>query len=274
MEVPSAEGRRSLLPNIKLIIEYEGTDYGGWQSQTNAPTVQDALLEAIRRVTGESVKLYGSGRTDSGVHALGQVANFLTEATIPAERYASALNTLLPPDIRVKCSCQAQDRFHAQFSATGKRYRYTMYNDRPGTALYRRTSWHVGQKLDRAAMAGAAVHFLGTHDFSAFQSAGGVIRETVKTVTASEITCDGPFVYFDVAADGFLYNMVRIMAGTLVKVGRGKLASDDIPSILASGNRDRAGYTAPAHGLCLVEVYYAGHMGQTPDVCGIFSKKL
>jgi tRNA pseudouridine38-40 synthase len=244
------------MPNIKLIIEYEGTAYGGWQSQTNASTVQDALQDAIRKVTGEVVKLYGSGRTDSGVHALGQVANFKTDTGIPAERYASAINTLLPDDIRVKSSCLVPDRFHAQFSATGKRYRYTIFNDRPGTALYRRTSWHVGQRLDREAMESAAAHFLGTHDFTAFQSAGGVIRETVKTVTKSEIGSDGPFITFDVAADGFLYNMVRIMTGTLVKVGRGKLKPDDIPAILDSKDRERAGYTAPAHGLCLMEVYY------------------
>jgi tRNA pseudouridine38-40 synthase len=245
------------LPNIKLIIEYEGTAYGGWQSQTNASTVQDVLLDAIRRVTGGDAKLYGSGRTDSGVHALGQVANFMTEAEIPAERYASALNTLLPDDIRVKNSCLVPDSFHAQFSATGKRYRYTIYNNRQGTALHRRTCWHVGQRLGREDMAEAARHFIGMHDFTAFQSAGGVIRETVKTVTLSEITSDGPFIHFDVAADGFLYNMVRIMAGTLVKVGRGRLKPDDIPLIIESRDRERAGYTAPAHGLCLMEVYYS-----------------
>lgn len=245
------------MPNIKLIIEYEGTEYGGWQSQINAPTVQDALLEAIRKVTGGPVKLYGSGRTDSGVHALGQVANFQTEAAIPAERYACALNTMLPPDIRVRSSYPVPDRFHAQFSAVGKHYRYTIYNDRHGTALYRRVSWHVGWKLDRQAMIEAAACFLGTHDFSAFQSTGGVERETVKTVNRSEITCDGPFLYYDVAADGFLYNMVRIMTGTLAKVGQGKLKPEDIPAILESQDRDRAGYTAPAHGLCLMEVYYS-----------------
>lgn len=244
------------MPNIKLVIEYEGTAFGGWQSQTNASTVQDALMEAIRRTTGETVKLYGSGRTDSGVHALGQVANFRTGAVIPPDRYASALNTLLPEDIRVKSSCAVQDSFHAQFSAVGKRYRYTVYNTRQGTALFRHTSWHVGQKLDVEAMQQAAACFLGTHDFSAFQSAGGVERETAKTVTLSAITQEGPFIYYDVAASGFLYNMVRIMAGTLVKVGRGKLASEDILGIIESRDREQAGHTAPPWGLCLMEVYY------------------
>jgi tRNA pseudouridine38-40 synthase len=244
------------MPNIKLVIEYEGTAYGGWQSQTNAPTVQDALLEAIRRATGEDVKLNGSGRTDSGVHALGQVANFKSEAAIPPERYASALNTLLPEDIRVQSSSLEPDSFHAQFSATGKRYRYTIYNSRQGTALFRRTSWHVGQRLDLEAMRQGAEYFLGSHDFSAFQSAGGVERETVKTVTLSSVTTDGPFIYFDVAASGFLYNMVRIMAGTLVMVGRGKLAPEDIPGVIESRDREQAGHTAPAWGLCLMEVYY------------------
>jgi tRNA pseudouridine38-40 synthase len=244
------------MPNIKLVVEYEGTEYGGWQSQTNAPTVQDALLEAIRRVTGERVTLNGSGRTDSGVHALGQVANFKTDADIPPERYAVALNTLLPGDIRVQSSCAVPDAFHAQFSATGKRYRYTVCNSRPGTALFRRTSWHVAQKLDAAAMQRAAGYFLGSHDFSAFQSAGGVEREPVKTVTLSRITEDGPFLHYDIAAEGFLYNMARIIVGTLVKTGRGKLKPEDIPGIIAAEDRESAGPTAPAHGLCLMEVYY------------------
>jgi tRNA pseudouridine38-40 synthase len=244
------------MPNIKLIIEYDGTAYSGWQSQTNAPTVQDALLDAIRRATGEDVKLNGSGRTDSGVHALGQVANFISEARISPERYASALNMRLPEDIRVRSSCLVPYDFHAQFSATGKRYRYTVYNMRQGTALYRRTSWHVGQKLDIEAMRQAAEHFLGKQDFSSFQSLGGVMRDTVKTVTISRISPEEPFLYFDVVADGFLYNMVRIMMGSLVKVGRGKLGAEDIPAIIRSQVRMRAGDTAPAHGLCLMEVYY------------------
>ena len=244
------------MPNIKLIIEYDGTAYGGWQSQTNAPTVQDALLLAIRQATGEDVKLNGSGRTDAGVHALGQVANFSSEARISPERYASALNMRLPEDIRVRSSCLVPDNFHAQFSATGKRYRYTAYNSRQGTALCRRTSWHVGQKLDIDAMRRAAEHFLGKQDFSAFQSLGGVRRDTVKTVSLSRITMEEPFFWFDVAADGFLYNMVRIMMGTLVKVGRGKLSPEDIPAIIGSKVRMRAGDTAPARGLCLMEVYY------------------
>lgn len=244
------------MPNIKLIIEYEGTAYGGWQSQQNAPTVQDALLEAISRVTGERAVLYGSGRTDSGVHALGQVANFKTEADIPTERYTAALNTLLPDDIRVQSSCAVPDAFHAQFSAKGKRYRYTICNSRPGTALRRRTSWHVAQKLDTEAMERAAAHFTGTHDFSAFQSSGGVERETVKTVSLSRITAEGAFIHYDIAAGGFLYNMARIIAGTLVKVGRGKLSPEEIPAIIESGDRGMAGPTAPAKGLCLMEVYY------------------
>jgi tRNA pseudouridine38-40 synthase len=244
------------MPNIKLIIEYDGTQYSGWQSQANAPAVQDAVLRAIKLATGEDVKLNGSGRTDSGVHALGQVANFICNADIPAERYASALNMRLPGDIRVSFSCLAPDSFHAQFSAVGKRYRYTVYNARQGTALHRRTSWHVGQKLDLEAMGQAAGYFMGTHDFTAFQSTGGVIRDTVKTVNLCDIKQDSPMIYIDVAADGFLYNMVRIMVGTLVKVGRGRLKPEDIPVILESKDRLRAGDTAPAWGLCLMEVYY------------------
>jgi tRNA pseudouridine38-40 synthase len=244
------------MPNIKLIIEYDGTAYAGWQSQTNAPAVQDALLDAIKQATGEDVRLNGAGRTDAGVHALGQAANFSSGARISPERYASALNMRLPQDIRVKSSCLVLEGFHAQFSATGKRYRYTVYNARQGTALYRRTSWHVGQNLDIEAMRRAAEHFLGKLDFSAFQSLGGVLRDTVKTVTLSRVSTEGPFLYYDVVADGFLYNMARIMMGTLVKAGRGKLDSDEIPAILESRVRMLAGDTAPARGLCLMEVYY------------------
>lgn len=244
------------MPNIKLIIEYDGTSYSGWQSQANAPAVQDIVMLAIKQATGEDVKLYGSGRTDSGVHALGQVANFRSDARIAPERYASALNMRLPGDIRVRSSCLMPDSFHAQFSAHGKRYRYTIYNSRQGTALHRRTCWHVGQKLDIEAMNRAANCFLGQHDFTAFQSTGGVLRDTVKTVTLCSITQESPFLYIDVAADGFLYNMVRIMAGTIVKVGRGKISADAIPAIIESKDRLRAGDTAPAWGLCLMEVYY------------------
>ena len=244
------------MPNIKLTIEYDGTAYGGWQSQLNAPTVQDAMLLAIRMVTGEVVTLYGSGRTDGGVHALGQVASFLTTADLPAERFASALNFRLPPDIRVQASCAVPDSFHARYGAVGKRYRYTIYNSRQGTALYRNTSWHIGPQLNADAMAEGAAYFLGEHDFAAFQSARSTVRDSVRTVMLSRVTAEGPFLYFDVAADGFLYNMVRIMAGTLVKCGRGRLDAGSIPQILASRSRDMAGFTAPAKGLCLIEVYY------------------
>ena len=244
------------MKNIKLIIEYEGTAYGGWQSQTNAPTVQDAVRAAILAVTHEPATLYGAGRTDSGVHALGQVANFATRAAIVPERFSVALNTHLPEDIRVLDSREVSDRFHAQFSACGKHYRYTICTGRQGTALLRRTSFHVPAALDVAAMERAAACFVGTHDFSAFQSAGGRVRNTVRTVTMSRLTREGNFLFFDVEADGFLYNMVRIMVGTLLKCGRGRLDPAALPAVLAGGTRDQTGPTAPAQGLCLIEVFY------------------
>ncbi len=244
------------MTNIKLIIEYEGTAYGGWQSQINAPTVQDALQRAIQDVSGERVTLYGAGRTDSGVHALGQVANFRTQAPVPPQRWAVAINSHLPDDIRVRESCEAPDRFHAQFSAVGKHYQYTICNRRSGTALRRRTSWYIPQRLDDGAMDCAAQALLGSHDFTAFQSTGGPKRDPNKTVTMARVTRDGDFITFDVAADGFLYNMVRIFVGTLVLVGRGQLQPEAFAAILAGGSRAQAGPRAPAWGLCLMEVFY------------------
>ncbi len=244
------------MTNIKLMIEYDGAAYGGWQSQINAPTVQDAVRAALRAVTGEDTTVFGAGRTDSGVHALGQVANFRTASTMAPERFSVALNTHLPADIRVKDSRAVPDGFHAQFSACGKRYRYTLCVSRQGTALRRGTSWHVPPGLDLAAMEEAAALILGTHDFSAFQSAGSRVRNTVRTVTRSELTREGEFLHYDVAADGFLYNMVRILTGTLVQCGRGKIAPPAVEALLHGGSRGGAGPTAPAHGLCLVEVFY------------------
>ena len=244
------------MSNIRLTIEYEGTAYGGWQSQINAPTVQDAIQAAIGKVSGERATLNGAGRTDSGVHAMGQVANFRSESPVPPQRWAVALNTKLPADIRVRESREVPDRFHAQFSAVGKHYRYTICNNRCGTALQRRTSWHIPQRLDDTAMDLAAQALLGEHDFSAFQSTGGPARDPNKHVTMARVHRQGDFITFDVAADGFLYNMVRIFMGTLVLVGRGQLSVDAFARILGSRDRAQAGPRAPAWGLCLVQVHY------------------
>lgn len=255
--------------NIKLVIEYDGTNYHGWQSQTNALTVQQVIERAIQKLTGEECRLVGSGRTDVGVHALGQVANFHTGSRIPADRFACALNSVLPDDIVIRHSEEVDSDFHSRYSAKGKKYRYLIYNSKYPSALLRNRACHVQYPLDFGLMKEAASYFLGTHDFSAFRASGSSTKTSVRTITHvlfREKDCgsfpggDAPFFgrlfEFEVAGDGFLYNMVRIMAGTLIEVGAGKIAPGSIPEIIESRDRKRAGKTAPAHGLYLVEVYY------------------
>ncbi len=240
-----------------LTIEFDGTAYHGWQSQTNAITVQDVVTAAVNRLTGESCSLSGSSRTDAGVHALGFVCNFQTSSSIPEDKFAYALNTLLPEDVAVRESKEVSPEFHSRFSARGKTYRYLIHNSQFPSALLRHRAYHVYYPLDVSAMQKAAGHFVGTHDFCAFSATGGSVKTSVRTI--SQITVDkreADQVELNISGDGFLYNMVRIIAGTLIEVGFGKLKPDDIPEIIGSLDRRKAGRTAPAHGLYLVEVYY------------------
>lgn len=267
--------------NIKLTIEYDGTAYHGWQSQANAAAIQDIVNAAVNKLTGEVCTLYGSSRTDAGVHAYGQVANFRTASGIPADKFAFALNTLLPQDIAIVRSEEADPGFHARFCARGKKYRYLFYNSMLPSALLRNRAWNVYYPLDMDAMREASGYFLGTHDFLAFSASGSSVKTTVRTVSSINIgQGDGSFgqsqgdretggqgtcppvptyaglVSLDIEGDGFLYNMVRIIAGTLVEVGYGKLKPIEISDILESRDRKRAGQTAPPQGLYLVEVMY------------------
>jgi len=242
--------------NIKLTVEYDGTGYHGWQSQENAVTVQDVLTDAILKLTGERVSIIGASRTDTGVHALGQVCNFFTSSPIPADKFAYALNTILPEDIVIRGSEEVTPDFHARYSAKGKMYRYLYFNSPFPSALERNRAYHVFYPLDEAAMDRAAAHFLGTHDFTAFCATGGSTKTTVRTITKASVARKGELIEFTVAGNGFLYNMVRIMAGTLAEVGFGKIMPDEIPDIIKNGDRKLAGRTAPAHGLYLVEIYY------------------
>lgn len=242
--------------NIKLIIEYDGTAYHGWQSQKNAVAVQDVVTEAVRRLTGENCSLTGSSRTDTGVHALGQVCNFFTESKIPADKFAFALNTMLPEDIVVHQSEEAAQDFHSRFSAKGKEYRYLIYNSTFPSALLRHKAWHVFYPLDADKMERAAGYLTGTHDFAAFCAAGGSAETTVRTITEARVKKNGALIEFSVAGNGFLYNMVRIIAGTLAEAGFGKIDPDAVRDIIEGRDRRKAGRTAPAHGLYLVEVYY------------------
>lgn len=244
------------MKNIKLIIEYDGSNYAGWQKQENAMTVQQKLEEALLQLCNEPIQLIGSGRTDSGVHARGQTANFITKATISPERFCPALNALLPYDIRISRSEEVSMNFHAQFSATGKRYKYSMIVNSYGTAIGSQYYSHVYPPLDTAAMKQAVKDFEGTHDFASFMATGSPVQSTIRSIYKSELIQEKEFLYFLVTGNGFLYNMVRIMAGTLIDVGKGKINRNGIPEILASRDRGRAGFTAPPNGLILEEVYY------------------
>lgn len=241
---------------IRIVVQYEGTNYVGWQLQENGVSIQQRLNEAIFAITGEHVRVHGSGRTDSGVHALTQVAHFDTSARMPADKFAVALNTRLPRDIRVLYSEETDETFHARFSAKNKTYRYVVQNGSHADVFTRNTALHAHAPLDFEKMALAAGDALGEHDFAAFMTAGSKIESTIRTVTRSVWTRDGAYYYYDVSANGFLYNMVRILVGTMLEIGLNNLPQDAISRALASKNRADAGPTAPAHGLTLVRVVY------------------
>lgn len=241
---------------VRLVVEYEGTAYAGWQRQPNAMTIQQALEEAIEGITGSRPTVIGSGRTDAGVHALAQVASFRTESALAPERLRDALNATLPRDIVVKEAADAPEGFHAQRDARSKRYEYTIWNRRVRRVFDRDLCWRVGRPLDVEAMARAAEALVGTLDFKAFQASGSAVAHSVRTVTKAEWTRRGDFLVFGIEGHGFLYNMVRIIVGALVDVGLGRMSEEEFRDVIASRDRTRAGRTAPAKGLCLVEVRY------------------
>ena len=228
--------------NIKLIIEYDGTNYNGWQSQMNGTAIQD-IVE-------------GAGRTDSGVHAYGQVANFFSTSSIPAEKFSFALNTILPKDIIIKKSLEVGSEFHARFSAKGKKYRYLIYNSTHPSALLRNRTFHVFYNLNIAAMKEASSHFIGTYNFEGFMAKGSQVKNTVRTIRETSLVKRDEIIQIEITGDGFLYNMVRIIVGTLIDVGIGRIKTQDISNIIRSCDRKLAGRTAPPQGLYLVEVYY------------------
>lgn len=245
--------------NIKLILEYDGTNYHGWQSQIGSgmPTIQDTLERALSALTHETIKTYSSGRTDAGVHALGHVANFKTESSIPPEAWAPALNHCLPDDIRVLISKEVPGDFHARFSSLGKFYTYRILNRRAPSALYRKYSWHVNPRLNLKNMRLAAASFVGKHDFSAFRGSGCSAKTPVRTIRAVVIKKSGDFIEIGIEADAFLQHMARNIAGTLVEIGLGRFSPDEVKHILKSRDRTTAGRTAPPQGLYLVQVYYS-----------------
>ena len=248
------EGQR----RFRLTIEYDGTAYCGWQRQINGPSVQETLEQALCTLTQERVSVTGSSRTDAGVHALGLCAHFDSATRIPAQKLAFALNTLLPPDIRVRESGLAPEGFHARYSACGKLYRYAFYNARHDCAIGRQYAAHIPLPMDERLMDEEAQALLGTHDFAAFAASGSVAKSTVRTIVGARVTREGERVTLCVMGDGFLYNMVRIIAGTLAEIGTGKRAPGAITRAIETGDRLALGQTAPARGLTLVRVFYEG----------------
>lgn len=251
---------------VRMILEYDGTAYVGWQTQLNGIAVQQLLEEALATVTGERVLLHASGRTDSGVHALAQVAHFDTQARMPADKYALALNALLPQDIRVRHSEEAPADFHARFSAQSKWYRYTLYHGQHARAFLRHTALHTHGGLRQELLHAAAAEILGQHDFRAFMASGSKIQQTTRTIYRSAWSQADAFLYYDIEGSGFLYNMVRILVGTMLDISKGILPPNAVQRALESGSRADAGATAPAKGLMLMGVRYEGF--DTQEILG------
>jgi len=242
--------------NVKILLEYDGTAYCGWQRQKNALSIQEVLETAISTITGEKVNVIGSGRTDAGVHALSQVANFKTNTRIPIDKLPYAINSKLPEDIVVKHAEQVAEDFHARFCAKSKIYTYTIYNSKFPSPLLRKYSYFYSKPLDINAMKRAAEKLVGIHDFKAFMASGRPVKSTVRHLQRLEVVQNGDIVKLEIQANGFLYNMARIIAGTLLDVGIGKKDADEMTSIIKSKDRNCAGKTLPPEGLCLVKVIY------------------
>ena len=242
--------------NIALKLMYAGTAYHGWQVQKNAVTVAETLDKALSSVVGHPVRCVGAGRTDAGVHARVYVANFRTTSSIPLDRLPLAVNTRLPDDIVVVKATRVSDGFNAIGSCRKKEYTYLIYNSRLGDAFYVNRAWFYPRRLDEAVMARAAEQFVGTHDFRAVRSVGTETRTTVRTVHYFRVEREGDLIKCRVCADGFLYNMVRAMVGTIVYAAEGKLSPEDVPALLDSGDRTLAGPTVPPGGLYMTGLWY------------------
>ena len=242
--------------NIKLIIEYNGRNFNGWQKQPNKLNIQGELEKVIGEITGEEIDLIASGRTDAGVHSFGQTANFKTNSKLDIEKFPIAINSKIKKSIVVKSAEEVDERFHSRFSVKSKKYRYVINNSKYGTAIYREFEFMIPQKLNVEDMKKAAKYFEGEHDFKGFKASGTSSKSSVRTIYKAEVIEDGERINIELTGNGFLYNMVRIIAGTLVDVGLGKIDPDKIPEIIESKDRKNAGKTLPPHGLYLVEVTY------------------
>ncbi len=271
-------GMTSNVPTFKLTLAYDGTDYIGWQRQATGISIQGLLEDALHQFDDRDVAVAGAGRTDAGVHALGQVASCSLDRAIEAATLVRALNHKLPADVRVRSVCEMPSKFHARFDARQKTYRYRVWNATVFSPFQRRFCWHLPGVLDVDAMREAARLVEGTHDFAAFQGQGSEAATTIRTVHAFRISVrgggpaergvhrstDGHRIDFEITGNGFLRHMVRTLVGTLVEVGRGRRTPGSMSKVIASHDRARAGQTAPAHGLFLVSVSYAPALAAEP----------
>ena len=242
--------------NIKLIIEYDGKGFGGWQKQPNKLNIQGEIELAIELITGEKVDLIASGRTDAGVHSLGQTANFKTNSNISIEKIPNAINSKLKKSIRIKYAEEVEERFHSRYNCKSKKYRYIINNSQTGSAIYRALEYNVTNNIDIEKIKEASKYLEGEHDFTSFKASGTSGKNSVRTIYKINIEKKDERIYMEYEGNGFLYNMVRIISGTLIDVGIGKIKPEDVKRILEAKDRKLAGKTLPPHGLYLVEVNY------------------
>ena len=241
---------------VKMVVAYDGTNYSGWQIQPNGVTIEQKLNEALQALLGEDIRVTGASRTDAGVHSLGNVCIFDTDTRMPAEKISYALNQRLPEDIVVQDSCEVPDTFHPRFSRSRKTYEYRILNRRFRMPTRRLDTYFYHYPLDVEKMQEAADYLVGEHDFKSFCSVNTAVEDTTRTIYSCELEQQGDLLTIRVTGSGFLYNMVRIIAGTLFDVGIGKIAPEDIPAILEKKDRKAAGPTAPAHGLTMIGLEY------------------
>lgn len=249
---------------ILLTIEYDGTAYSGWQRQPNGLAVQQVVEEALCQLLGQEIDLRSSGRTDAGVHASAMPAAFKTSANLPLKAFVEGTNRFLPHDIAIRNAVEAPAGFKPISDALAKHYRYTILSAPIRSPLRRFQAWHIRESLNVAAMQKAAVLFVGHHNFAAFRASNCAAKTTVRRIDSVEISRDGDCIIIDVVGGGFLKNMVRVMTGTLVEIGRGRFQPEYIQTLLQNGDRKQAGVTAPACGLCLIEVYYPLPVDEVP----------
>lgn len=245
-----------MIKRVKLTVAYDGTNYKGWQIQPNGITIEEVLNRELSRLLGETVTVTGASRTDSGVHSLGNVAVFDTGARMPAEKISFALNQRLPADIVVQDSCEVAPDWHPRYQNSRKTYEYRILNRTFRLPSRRFDTYFYHHPLDVAAMCRAAEYLVGEHDFKSFCAVNAQVRSTVRTIYACDVLREGDLITIRVTGNGFLYNMVRIIAGTLIKAGSGELMPDRMPEILAARDRGAAGPTAPAHGLTMIGIVY------------------